>query len=95
MTKLWRPEGWNTLKAKNQPLHCFAPDVCVGEAYEAGADAMMKALKDRTEQAEEWQIQGNILGRDHHYGVHRYNQPFDAPPNTGTWVFIPDKDVEK
>ena len=75
MTKLWRPEGWNTLKAKNQPLHCFAPDVCVGEAYEAGADAMMKALKDR--------------------GVHRYNQPFDAPPNTGTWVFIPDKDVEK
>lgn len=24
-------------------------------------------------------------------GIHRENQPFDAPPNTGTWVFIPDE----
>lgn len=27
-------------------------------------------------------------------GVHRDNQPFDAPPNTRTWVFIPDEEVK-
>lgn len=41
----WRPEGWQTLKAKNYPLHCFTPDDCVGMAFEAGADAILEALK--------------------------------------------------
>jgi hypothetical protein len=41
----WRPEGWQTLKAKDNPLHCFAPDACVGQSFEAGADAMLVALR--------------------------------------------------
>ena len=27
-------------------------------------------------------------------GVHRDNEPFDAPRNTGAWVFIPDDEQE-
>lgn len=41
----WRPEGWVTLTAKHHPLHCFWPDECVGQSYEAGATAMLEALK--------------------------------------------------
>ena len=48
MTKGWRPEGWETLKPKNAVLHCIAPDQCVGTAYEAGADAMLEALRKRS-----------------------------------------------
>ncbi len=44
---MYRPEGWETLKAKNHPLHCFAPDACVGESFEAGADAMLSAIRER------------------------------------------------
>jgi hypothetical protein len=43
--KKWRPEGWETLKAKNHPLHCLLPDDCVGSSYEAGADAMLESLR--------------------------------------------------
>lgn len=39
----WRPDGWVTIKAKNHPLHCFTPNDCVGQSYEAGADAMHDA----------------------------------------------------
>ena len=45
MDKGWRPEGWETLKAKNHPLHCLAPDDCVGASFEAGADALLKEIK--------------------------------------------------
>lgn len=41
----YRPDGWKTLKAKNHPLHCLAPDECVGQAYESGADALLTALR--------------------------------------------------
>ena len=41
----WRSKGWQTLKAKNHPLHCFAPDACIGQAFEAGADALLETLK--------------------------------------------------
>ena len=42
---MYRPKGWKTLKAKNHPLHCFAPDDCVGQSFEAGASAMLEGLK--------------------------------------------------
>ena len=40
-----RPENWETLKAKRHPLHCYFPDDCVGQSFEAGADAYEEALK--------------------------------------------------
>ncbi len=46
MSNSWRPKGWQTLKAKHHPLHCFAPDDCVGQSFEAGADALLQALLD-------------------------------------------------
>lgn len=42
---MWRPKKWKTLKAKNYPLHCLAADDCVGQSFEAGADAMLRALE--------------------------------------------------
>jgi len=46
MTK-WRPEGWQTLKPKHTVLHCLHPDSCVATAFEAGADAMLEALRKK------------------------------------------------
>ena len=43
---LWRPVGWQTLKANNHPLHCLVPDDCVGQSFEAGADALLQSLLD-------------------------------------------------
>ena len=43
--KPYRPEGWETLKPKYYPLHCLNTDECVRQSYEAGADAMLEALK--------------------------------------------------
>ena len=40
----WRPDNWKTLKAAHHPMHCLAPDDCVSQSYEAGADAMLEAV---------------------------------------------------
>ena len=76
----WRPEGWVTLKPKNHPLHCLAPNECVAQSFEAGADAMLEALKKKGGRIETGV--GPIVTTLHVY------TPMDAPP--GTIVFIPD-----
>jgi len=47
----YRPKYWKTGKAKNHPLHCLAPDDCVSQSFEDGADMMLvhilSLLKDK------------------------------------------------
>lgn len=50
MEKNWRPKGWkNPELASSDPLHsCQKPDFCSCDkydAFEAGADAMLEALR--------------------------------------------------
>ncbi len=72
----WRPQGWaNPFPEK--PSGWFGSDNEEAIAYAAkreGFEACANAM----------------LAELRARGVHRINQPFDAPPNTGTWVFIPD-----
>jgi len=51
---MWRPEGWVTKKPVNYVLHCFAPEECSASFYEAGADAMLKCIRNRFEQHLNW-----------------------------------------
>ena len=93
---MYRPKGWKTLKAKNHPLHCLAPDECVGASFEAGADAMLEGLR-----------KGGIFGEYHQKGIYRGiwvtekstsymvcdnfgTYPLDVGVG-GTLVFIPDE----
>ena len=48
----WRPDGWHTLVPKYHTLHCYAPEFCVSQSYEQGADAMLKAVLSLLPQAE-------------------------------------------
>ncbi len=41
----WRPDGWKRLPVTNNPLHCFNPQECADSSFEAGASAMLRALR--------------------------------------------------
>ncbi len=43
--KTWRPDGWNTEEVTFSPLHCLAPQQCADHFFEAGADAILEALR--------------------------------------------------
>ena len=73
----FRPKGWG-----NPKNHCVRPETCECDeydAFEAGADAMLKALRQ----------QGATFGEHHTKGVVRYL----ASHNPGTFLFIPDEEV--
>lgn len=44
----YRPDGWDYELSKRLPMTCSDPDV--QEAFEAGADAMLKVLRSQTHQ---------------------------------------------
>ena len=79
----FRPKGWDKTKdeylANDKPNSSgiYNDDFTAG--FEAGADAMLKALRQ----------QGATFGEHHTKGVVRYL----ASHNPGTFLFIPDEDV--
>lgn len=73
----YRPEGWKTEKVKQSPLHCFAPQECADHFFEAGADAMLEALrKNSMKENEMWDFVWPFQ--------------YEGKEIKGRFVFIPD-----
>ena len=66
---MYRPIGWNNTYRDDNMVGC----ACRG-AYEAGADAMLKLLREK---------ENSVVIRD-------YPEYYNSIPVNGTWVFIPD-----
>ena len=81
--KNWRPDGWKTLKPKYYPLHCLAADDCVAQSFEAGADAMLEALREMGEVETRMTYKSSdtlrVWGKE----------------TTGKSVFIPDEEAKE
>ena len=74
----WRPENWENLYTRFSEVDPVAP-LC-REAYESGADAMLKALKEKGSYMTPEQMRLMAPERQHPYG----------------WlVFIPEDEEEK
>ena len=77
---MWRPEGWDNPCEEYKKYFGDIEPSCVQEheyySYEAGADAMLDALKK--------QFDSEHLKA---YELHHMTQGC-----AGTWVFIPDED---
>ncbi len=76
----WRPEGWKHFQIKEYPLHCLAPKECTNLAYEIGADAMLKALREK----------GHPLRDGEGYTIAYRGQDFDIFFGPARLVVIPD-----
>jgi len=94
---MWRPENWKnpwggeyeldraTLVAKFPDGRCVPEVFRAGleNEFEAGADAMLRALKIESEkQKTAWQKIGELMGNV----IARQNE------TKGCWVFIPDEE---
>jgi hypothetical protein len=82
MTK-WRPEGWENPYPTMQQMREFHADKAFfydpqcRNAFDAGADAMLEALKQQ-------------FDSEHLESYQTHNMCNGCP---GTWVFIPDEEV--
>jgi hypothetical protein len=74
---MWRPNGWfnEYLPDNNEHMCCFEP----GHAFEAGADALLEALKHSKYSARV------------DFGQVAINIPQEESQRKGTLVFIPDE----
>ena len=69
MTKSWRPKGWSSPYGKDIWIHCdnayyamdsdkiYVKEYLLNDIYEAGADAILKALRglgDRINVTDQW-----------------------------------------
>jgi len=78
--KMWRPDNWKYIEAIDDIFHKYHPDnarEAVEIAYEAGADAMLEALRAKGVQVFPLSYQLNFEG-----------QPIVPPNQSGTLVFI-------
>ena len=79
----WRPEGWNNIyntlyeSTKDTEIELAVQAGMQGLAYEAGADAILEALKKK----------GKYISRKDGEDMHPWTEIYDS----GWLVFIPEK----